>query len=99
MLTPSSLILSVRWEHAGSIGSGSVGRGETGIAGSSGSSFTGRCETDLPVVVDLASLVAVDLDSLCDASRGECGFAGSTESEYAMSRQGAMDQDSLGASW
>jgi len=50
MLTLTSLTIWLHWEQAGSGGSGFTAKGKTGFAGRK------------LVAVDLASLVAVDLD-------------------------------------
>jgi len=72
MLTLTSLTIWLRWEQAGSSGSGFTGRGETDFAGSkivavecslSPLGQPGFAGSKL-VALDLASLVAVDLDSL-----------------------------------
>jgi hypothetical protein len=60
MLTLTTLTIELRWEQAGSGGSGFAGRGETGFVGSGGYAFAGSRESGFAMswleALDLASL-------------------------------------------
>ena len=99
MLTLTSLTIWRCWEQAGIGGSGFAGWGNTGFTCNSGS---GKARSTL-VGLDVASLVAKPLDSLWagknlwiwlhseQVGSGSSGFAGSRESEFAMSWHEASD--------
>jgi len=99
MLTLTSLTIWLRWEQAGSGGSVFAGRGETGFPGSK--SVVVNLPTLVWVIlawlvvmdpallfgVKLASLVALELDSLEVCWKGGCGIAGSRECGFGMNWQ------------
>jgi len=95
MLTLTSLTIWLRWEQAGSGGSGFAGSGETSFAGSSGSGFAGRGETGFAwskLVVVECSLSPLTIWLRWEqwiwlrweqAGSGGSGFAGRGESGFA----------------